>query len=475
MKKLDKLILKAFAGPFFLTFAVVEFIFLTQYMLKYMDDIIGKDLGVGLIMQLLFFFSVLMVPISLPLAVLLSSLMTFGTLGEHHELTAIKTSGISLTRILWPVLLVSIVLAVGAFWYNEKVVPRANLKAYSLLWDVRQQKLALDIRENVFYTGIPGYTIKVNKKLGENGDILQGVMIYDHNGGTGNSRMILADSGRMFTRFGGQYLALELFRGRSYVENPNDRNRAGASFLRQGFDRTLITFSLSSFSLDRTKEELFNDNKMMKNIPQLIAYSDSLHNRLGLERRLLVTQLNPYYTFARFDTTGRAANRRVATWKVSSARLPALTPNIAEQAANRARNVRAFLSGNVERLTEMAKNTSGYRIEIYRKYTQSAAILLMFLIGAPLGAIIKKGGLGIPLLIAILFFIIYYVVSIMGEKYARELLMPVSLGMWLATLVLLPVGLFFLYQARHDSGLLDVDWRKLPAALRWPLRGYKKG
>ena len=475
MKKLDKLILKAFAGPFFLTFAVVEFIFLTQYMLKYLDDIIGKDLGAGVIVQLLFFFSMLMVPISLPLAVLLSSLMTFGTLGEHHELTAIKTSGISLTRILWPVLLVSIVLAVGAFWYNEKVVPRANLKAYSLLWDVRQQKLALDIRENIFYTGIPGYTIKVNKKLGENGDILKGVMIYDHNGGTGNSRMILADSGRMFTRFGGQYLALELFRGRSYVENPNERNRAGTSFLRQGFDRTLITFSLASFSLDRTKEELFNDNKMMKNIPQLIAYSDSLHNRLGVERRLLVTQLNPYYTFARFDTTGRAANRRVATWKVSAARLPALTPNIAEQAANRARNVRAFLSGNVERLTEMAKNTSGYRIEIYRKYTQSAAILLMFLIGAPLGAIIKKGGLGIPLLIAILFFIIYYVVSIMGEKYARELLMPVSLGMWLATLVLLPVGLFFLYQARHDSGLLDVDWRKLPASLRWPLRGYKKG
>jgi len=475
MKKLDKLILKAFAGPFFLTFAVVEFIFLTQYMLKYMDDIIGKDLGIGLIMQLLFFFSVLMVPISLPLAVLLSSLMTFGTLGEHHELTAIKTSGISLTRILRPVLLVSIVLAVGAFWYNEKIVPKANLKAYSLLWDVRQQKLALDIRENIFYTGIPGYTIKVNKKLGKDGDILKGVMIYDHTGGAGNSRMILADSGRMFTRFGGQYLALELFRGRSYVENPNDRDRAGASFIRQGFARNLITFSLASFSLDRTKEELFNDNKMMKNIPQLIAYSDSLHNRLSLERRLLVTQLNPYYTFARFDTTGQAANRRVATWQVAPTRLPTLTPDMVEQATNRARNVRAFLSGNVERLTNLAKDTSGYRIEIYRKYTQSAAILLMFLIGAPLGAIIKKGGLGVPLLIAIIFFIIYYVFSIMGEKYSREMLMPVSLGMWSATLILLPVGLFFLNQARHDSGLLDLNfWRKIPTSLRWPLRGYRR-
>lgn len=475
MKKLDKLILKAFAGPFFLTFAVVEFIFLTQYMLKYLDDIIGKDLGAGVIVQLLFFFSMLMVPISLPLAVLLSSLMTYGTLGEHHELTAIKTSGISLTRILRPVMLVSIVLAIGAFWYNEKVVPRANLKAYSLLWDVRQQKLALDIRENIFYTGIPGYTIKVNKKLGEDGDILKGVMIYDHTGSGGNSRMILADSGRMFTRFGGQYLGLELFNGRSYVEQPDARDRAGASFVRQGFDRNLITFSLASFNLDRTKEELFNTNKMMLNIPQLIHVSDSLHNRLGLERRLLVTQLNPYYSFARFDTTGRAANQRVATWKVPTERLPALEISTVEQAVNRARNVRAFISGNSERLTSLAKDTSGYRIEIYRKYTQSVAILLMFLIGAPLGAIIKKGGLGVPLLIAILFFIIYYVISIMGEKYARDLLMPVSLGMWSANLVLLPVGLFFLYQARRDSGLLDLSFqRKMPTWLRWPLRGYRR-
>ncbi|MBC6612923.1 LptF/LptG family permease [Hymenobacter sp. BT507] len=465
MKKLDKLILKAFAGPFFLTFAVVEFIFLTQYMLKYLDDIIGKDLGAGVIAQLLFFFSVLMVPISLPLAVLLSSLMTFGTLGEHHELTAIKTSGISLTRILRPVFILSFLLSIGAFWYNETIIPKANLKAYSLLWDVRQQKLALDIRENIFYNGIPGYTIKVNEKQGENGDILKGVMIYDHSGRAGNSVMILADSGRMTTRFDGQYLSLELFRGTSYIEKPDQHNRAGASFTRQSFDRNQLLFSLSSFGLDRTNEEYFAENKMMKNIPQLIAHSDSLHQRLNVERRLMVTQLNPYYSYARFDTTGQAANRRLADWKVSDERLPALSVGMVEQASNRARNVRAFISSNADRLNNLARDTSMFRIEIYRKYTQSAAILLMFLIGAPLGAIIKKGGLGVPLLIAILFFIIYYVVSIMGEKYAREMILTVPLGMWLADLVLLPVGLFFLYQARNDSGLLEGDfWRRIT---RW--------
>ncbi|MBC6990003.1 MULTISPECIES: LptF/LptG family permease [Hymenobacter] len=475
MKKLDKLILKAFAGPFLLTFAVVEFILLTQYMLKYLDDLVGKDLGMSVIGQLLFYFSVLMIPISLPLAVLLSSLMTYGTLGEHHELTAIKTSGISLTRILRPVMLVSVVLSLGAFWFNNTIVPIANLNAYSLLWDLRQQKLALDIREGVFYNGIPGYTIKVNKKLGDDGDILMGVMIYDHTQGSGNARVILADSGRMFTRFDGQYLSLELYRGKTYVEQPDARDRAGATFVRQAFDRNMITFSLASFDLNRTKKELFTENKMMKNIPELHAYSDSLHNRLMIERKQMIMQLNPYYTYVRFDTTGAAANRRVAGWKVHTKKLPPPQAGYVEQALNRARNVRAFASSNTERLTTLAKDTAGYRIEIYRKYTQSAAILLMFLIGAPLGSIIKKGGLGVPILIAITFFIVYYVISILGEKWGRETIMPVGLSMWMANAILLPMGLFFLYQARHDSGLLEVDfWRRLPAKIRWPFRGYQR-
>ncbi|GGG50968.1 LptF/LptG family permease [Hymenobacter glacieicola] len=475
MKKLDKLILQAFAGPFFLTFAVVQFIFLMQFMMKYMDDLVGKDLGLGVIAQLLFYFSVLIVPISLPLAVLLSSLMTFGTLGEHHELTAIKTAGISLTRILRPVLLVSVLLAGGAFWFNNTIVPMANLEAYSLLWDVRQQKLALDIREGVFYNGIPGYTIKVNQKLGENGDILKGVMIYDHTQSSGSMRVILADSGRMFTRFGGQYLGLELFRGRMYVEQPSTDNRSGANFVRQNFGRNLITFSLASFGLDRTKTELFASNKMMLNLNQLAHFTDSLHQRLRTERVQLITQLNPYYTYLRFDTTGRAAALRVQNWKVSAAELQPVSLNITQQAANRARNVRSFLGTSAERLTNLNKETANYRIESFKKFTQSAAILLMFLIGAPLGAIIKKGGLGVPILVSIVFFIIYYVLSIMGEKYGREMVLPVGPGMWLATTLLLPVGLFFLYQARHDSGLLDINWAQLlPTWLRWPIRGYKK-
>ncbi len=475
MKKLDKLILKAFAGPFLLTLAVVEFILLTQYMLKYLDDLVGKDLGTEVLVQLLFYFAVLLLPIALPLAVLLSSLMTFGTLGEHHELTAIKTSGISLTRILRPVMLTSLALSAFAFWFNNTIVPTANLKAFSLLWDVRQQKLALDIRPGVFYSGIPGYTIKVNDKLGEDGEVLMGVMIYDHKEGSGNMRVILADSGRMFTRFGGQYLGLELFRGQSYFEQPDARSRSGATFIRQAFNRNMITFSLKSFDLDRTQEKLFSENKMMKNIPQLESFVDSLQGRLRTERRQVPRQVAPYYTYLRFDTTGQRQNRRLEGLQVAESRLPAMTVSVLEQATNRARNVRAFAGSTGERLANLAKESGNYRIEIYRKYVQSVAVLLMFLIGAPLGAIIKKGGLGVPILVSILFFIVYYILSIMGEKYGREGVMPVAFGMWMSTLALLPFGLFFLYQARNDSGLLDWDLsRWVPTWVRWPFRGYKK-
>ena len=469
LKKLDKLILKAFAGPFLLTFAVVQFILLTHTLLKYLDDIIGKDLGTGVLLQLLFYFSILIVPVSLPLAVLLSSLMTYGNLGEHHELTAIKASGIALTRILRPVLLVTVGLAVGAFWFNETIVPKANLKAYSLLWDVRQQKLALDIREGVFYSGIPGYTIKVDKKTGENGDHLHGVMIYDHTQKSGNSTVMLADSGLMSMRLNGGYLALQLFHGHSYIEQPDASDRAGASFIRQGFDKNVVTFSMASFGLGRTKEELFSTNRMMLNIGQLHEATDSVQRRLHQEEQQVPRQMNAYYTYARFDTTGRAANHKTAALVVAPAKLAHVSSTILEQAQNRARNLQAFANSTAERLNEYARNSVLFRIEVYRKYTQSVAVLLMFLIGAPLGSIIKKGGLGVPILISILFFIVYYVLSIMGEKYGREFVMPVGVGMWLSNLVLLPAGLFFLYQAYNDSGLLELDfWRRLPQRLGIP-------
>lgn len=466
MKKLDKLILKAFFGPFILTFAVVEFILLTQYMLKYLDELVGKDLGAEVFGELLFYFSINMAPVALPLAVLLSSLMTFGTLGEHHELTAIKTSGITLTRVLRPVFIVVALITIGAFYFNNFVVPKANLKAYSLLWDIRQKKPAMNFKEGAFYNGIPGYSIKVNKKMND-GQTLGDVMIYDHSKGGSNTTVILADSGEMYMAHNDNYLVLELFRGNTYVAQGNASFRnSNDQFVRQQFDISKIILSMASFNLDRTREELFSDNKMMKNIDQLTVVTDSLRRHSKREVSFYAPNVDPFYSYFKADT-GQVKNGFRLLDKSLDKELAAPTESVLSLATNKARNVKSFTSSYLERIKNTVREANNYEIEIWKKYTQSAAILIMFLIGAPLGAIIKKGGLGVPVLISIIFFILMYVMAILGEKWAREGLVSVGAGLWAGNFILLPIGLFFLYQARNDSSLLEVDfWRKLMARLR---------
>lgn len=467
MKKLDKLILKAFIGPFLLTFAVVEFILLTQYMLKYLDELVGKDLGASVFGELLFYFSLNMAPVALPLAVLLSSLMTFGTMGEHHELTAIKTSGINLTRVLRPVFIFVVVLTIGAFFFNNNIVPKANLKAYSLLWDIRQKKPAMNFKEGAFYNGLPGLSIKINEKVNDEG-AMKDIMIYDHSKGGSNTRVILADSGRMYTDFNDAYLVMELYDGNTYVDESGGGNVrfSNEQFVRQAFDVSKIVISLASFNLDRTREELFSDNKMMKDISQLHTVTDSLRRYGQREKKLYAPNVDPFYMYFKADT-GQVKNGLRIQGKTLQRKLPPVDAEVLALATNKARNIKSFTGSYLERVNTTLRDANNYEIEIWRKYTQSAAILIMFLIGAPLGAIIKKGGLGVPVIISIIFFILLYVMAILGEKWARESLIPVGVGMWAANVILLPIGFFFLNQARNDSSLLEIDfWRKLMARLR---------
>ncbi|GHA58019.1 LptF/LptG family permease [Pontibacter akesuensis] len=466
MKKLDKLILKAFFGPFLLTFSVVEFILLTQYMLKYLDELVGKDLGGQVFAELLFYFSINMAPVALPLAVLLSSLMTFGSLGEHHELTAIKTSGIALTRVLRPVLIAVSIITVGAFFFNNYIVPKANLKAYSLLWDIRQKKPAMNFKEGAFYNGIPGYSIKVNEKMNE-GRTLREVMIYDHSKGGTNTTVILADSGEMYMDYNDSYLVLELFDGNTYVDqNDASFRSSNEQFVRQEFDKSKLMLSMASFDFDRTREELFSDNKMMKNIDELKVVTDSLQRYSERDRSYFAPNVDPFYMYFKADT-GQVKNGLRLLDKKVKRELPAPTHETLLLATNKARNIKSFTNSYVERIKNTNREANSYEVEIWRKYTQSISIIVMFLIGAPLGAIIKKGGLGVPVVISIAFFIIMYVMTILGEKWGREGLVSVGAGMWAANMILLPVGLFFLYQARNDSSLLEVDfWRKLMTRLR---------
>ena len=537
MKKLDKLIIKSVVGPFFLTFIIVVFILLTQYMLKYFDDFVGKGLGMDVFAELIFYFSINMTPVALPLAVLLSSLMTFGNLGEHFELTAIKGAGISLTRALRPLFFFVLLISFVAFLSNNYVVPRANLKAYSLLYDIKQKKPALDIQEGVFYGGIPKFRIKVNKKH-DDGETIEDVIIYDHSQGQGNKDIIIANSGKMYTFDNDRFLRLELFDGNRYSEGSMGRNRSSANgekFVRTNFDTTKMTFSLASFGLQRTKEEYFASHRRMQTMEQLGHAMDSMRNEQLEVRHDAFVGSNRFYTYhLRYDSlmpASLAANyqepeaaalpesayrdslsaeslldqqpdtlgadvaplnslkklnrikstddwrretpvhrkdneKKYVVEKVDTALIARVDRAITDteqsgvvaKALSQSRTIKNELQINSQKIRRLQADIHKSAYESGKKYTQAISCLIMFLIGAPLGAIIKRGGLGVPVLISVSFFIAFYVLTEMSRKWAEELIMDPDLAVWFPNLVLLPFGVVFLIQARLDTRLLETDF-----------------
>lgn len=539
MRKLDTLILKAFFGPFILTTVVATFVLLIQYMLKYFDDFVGKNLGFDVFAELLTYFSLNMLQAALPLGVLVSSLMTFGNLGENFELTAIKSAGISLIRALRPIFFFVIILTFAAFQFMNHVVPAANLKAYSLLYDIKHKKPALDIKEGVFYNGIPDYSIKAREKLSDN-KTLKDVLIYDHTDGKGNNRVILADSSRMFMIYNEKYLKLELYDGNYYSEESKPREPVD-QFYRTKFKRMDMVFNLSSFDLKRTKEELFQNNRQMKNIAELTVDIDSLGRSIYDSKQGFMTNARGFFSYHLKkselqvpnppppkeepvkDTVARevleasmfgflvqesenkkqikdpeAINMRLKPqkpqlsemkilqskedstialasgdsvalvvgkpkldtmgWDYLHATLGKRKIDVLQTAKNQAQNVKVNLTSVVSRVKNLEKDHRRWIIEKWKKYSQSFACIVMFLIGAPLGAIIKKGGLGVPVIVSILFFLVFYIIGIICEKSAKEGAMDPVLAVWVADLALLPIGLFFLRQARIDARLFDTDF-----------------
>ncbi|MBP9927105.1 MAG: LptF/LptG family permease [Cyclobacteriaceae bacterium] len=513
MKKIDKLILSSFLGPFVLTFLVVVFILLNIHMLKYFDDIIGKDLGWGVIGQLLFYFAIFNTPVALPLAVLLSSLITFGNLGEHFELTAIKSLGISLIRSLIPIFFFVLFLTGIAFLVGNYLVPKAALEAYSLLYDIKQKKPALDLRQGAFYNSIPDISIKVNAKMPDG--TLKGVIIYDHRGRTGNKDVIKADSGKMYTILNDQYLKLELFHGYNYTEGSGADNDISSgkssedSYRRTEFSKSQIVFDLSSFGLNRTDKKWFQSNRIMRNMSELHQDVDSVTTLIKTEQLSVYSSAKNLYNYhfkndsiqwpqdikllkRKRDSIAlakRAADPNTPTTalninapKIARATLGPITdkdklksdsvfqsPYSASEismALSQARMVKAQLVAHNTNVRSYVLERRTFDIQWHKILAQSIACIAMFLIGAPLGAIIKKGGLGVPVLMSILFFILFYVLSLMGEKWAKQGVFSVIVDMWLANIILTFIGLIFLRQARADARLFDSDfynvlWDKL--------------
>jgi lipopolysaccharide export system permease protein len=456
LKKLHQLILRSFIGPFILTFFIAQFVLLMQFLWKYIDDLVGKGLDTGVIAELLFYTSANLVPLALPLSILVSSIMTFGNLAEHFEITAAKAAGISLQRLMIPLFTVALMISGLAFFFSNNILPYTNLKMGSLLYDIRQQKPALSIREGVFYSGIEGYSIKVGSK-GKDGKSIGNVMIYDHTGGQGNRKVVLARQGRMETSSDERYLLLTLFNGNMYEEQRREKNGVDTHpLMRNSFKEYHISFDLSQFKLNRTNEDLFKGGQQMMNLGQLRSAIDSF--KVEYDARAASTRniLQPYFLLVRdstffmnsIDKVQPVAYSRDSVYKTSW---------LYENALNQARSVKSILNSNKEELENRGQQIARYEVEWHRKLSLSTACFILFLIGAPLGAIIRKGGLGMPLVVSIAFFLIYHVTSITGEKFAKEGLITAFSGMWLSSMLLLPVGVFLIYKATHDSVIFDPD------------------
>ncbi len=590
MKKIDRLILGAFIGPFVLTTAVVVFILLIQQLSHHIDDLLGKGLSYWVFAELCGYFAVHFVPMALPLAILLSSLITFGNLGEHMELTALKGAGISLIRVLAPIFVLTLFVSVGSYFFSDKVLPIANLEAYRLLWDIKQKSPSLSIKEGSFYNGLPGYSIKINHKYPD-GKSIKDIMIYDHTDRQGNTKLILADSGRMYTIRNDRYLVLELFKGKSYNDKVavQDGSFSNQKFLRNSFDKSQVVFDLSSFDMQSTDKRLFQQHRYMRTAVQLIQDIDSMEQALAKGRNEIISNLKPNYRYhlkeslssntfytpqnrnftpvndtsskesvsSTLDTSKPTRQRpaqaigsldkqkqdrqklkdslqkdrnnkenllkynpkkttqnsenipsiiseryqkdteltknteKFLIDEETTERLPLKKVNqndisnrivekvdtlqLVGQALTQARNIASFTKNYTTNIATQARSTREYTVEFYRKFALAFACISMFLIGAPLGSIIKKGGLGVPVLVSIIFFIFFYVFSNTGEKWVKEDFVHVLLGMSMANIILLCFGFVFLRQARNDSRLFETDfylvwwdkiksrWRKNPA------------
>ncbi len=462
--------MRSYLGPLVMTFFIALFILLMQFLWKYIDDLVGKGLEWYVIAQLLFYASSTFVPLALPLAILLSSLMTFGNLGEHYELVAMKAAGISLRKIMMPLIGLSIIISVIAFYFSNNVLPIANLKFKSLLYDVREQKLALDIKEGIFYNGLDGFVIRIGKKEKE-GNILRDIMIYDHRDKKGNINVTVADSGKMELTRDGLNLLFYLYSGYNYSDLTSDQrsNRETNPFQRVKFREQIRKFNLVDFKMSRTNEDLFKNNYSMLNLRQLHKAEDSLVTHLRqYEKQIPVYMLNNLYFYSVVDSTKLAGFKPTEPYTDDLLRGYNKDEKISllNQAMDRARRSRVNLENYEQDKDDRSKLIYKHQAEWHRKFTLSFACFVLFFIGAPLGAIIRKGGLGLPVVVSILFFVLFHIISITGEKAVKSGVIDANIGMWIAPMVLLPLGIFLTFKATTDSPLLDSDaWIKVFAKI----------
>ena len=444
MKRLHIFLIKAFTGSFIATFFIAIFLLLMQFLWKYIDDLVGKGLEFTQIAELIFYASARFVPVALPIAMLLSSVMVFGKLGENYELAALKASGISLIRILFPLTIFVIIISYSSFLFSNYVMPIANLKNGSMIYDIQKKKPALNIKEGIFYNDIEGFSIKVTKKDAD-GKTLKNIIIYDHTANNGNDKVIIAESGIMQLTKDEQFLELILFNGHSYIDIDKNNRKTKNPYRTTHFKEDLIRFNLSSFSTMKNSEDLYKGHYAMLSNKQLAIAIDSLNIKFRDRKETFTNNIiDKYNSQTLVDSVVISDDLSLLKRKQQF-----------DIAINKLRTMKSIVKSNKDDLKYRKIIITKHEIEWHRKISLAIACILLFLVGSSMGAIIRKGGFGLPVLISVFFFIIYHVLSMIGEKSAKDLSMHAHEGIWLANIVFLPAALLLVYKAKNDSQLFD--------------------
>jgi len=467
MKRLHLYIIKRFIGPLIITLLISLFVLLMQFLWVYLDDLVGKGLEWNIIIEFLIYTLAMLMPMALPLSVLLASIMTFGDMGENNELLAMKAAGISLFRIMKPVIVVSIILSIGAFQFSNRVIPVSYKKLTALMFSIRQTRPEIVVKEGVFSNDIDNFSIKVGRKT-KDGSMLYDIMIYDHRFDQGNEIVTVADSGTMKITNDKRYMILTLYSGETHAEVQNaNKETAGYPARTDKFNKQIMYSKLQGMELERKDESIFRNQFRALNNKQLQHFVDSISKQVDMsstEQSLTMNYPQPISVsvsaLARKDPSMTAKMRLHKTINIDSVLQNTILPvrkQLIEGALTNARNNMSALKQADELNVANIRMLNRFDTEWHKKFTYSIACLIFFFIGAPLGAIIRKGGLGMPLVVSVMLFITYWVISTTAEKFVREAFTGLWFGVWLSTFIFLPAGVFLTYKAVTDSTVLNID------------------
>lgn len=466
IKTIHKLVLKSYIGPLIMTFFIITFILMMNFLWRYIDELTGKGLGADVIIELLFYATINLIPMGMPLAMLLAAIMTMGNLGENFELQAMKSAGMSLMKIMKPLIIAVGFMSIGSFFLVNNLVPYANKKMHSIIIDIRRQKQVLEFQDGLFFNGIDDMSIRVERQDPETGK-LDNVIIYDNRAATGNMTTTIAESGYIRLSDDKKFLLVTLYNGNNYQHTRSAKWYNDNILRHDKFDVQDISIPMVGFDFQRGDNNDMIKGSQSKNIVELQRDIDSL------TRTVAESTANSYDPLMRENIFKKDADIMLSPDTLALKHAGYKDVYLLDSISNlgvRERNsiwntARAEVLNSQNNFTFDETLTKSTLTELYqskndwhRKLSIPFSVIIFFLIGAPLGAIIRKGGLGTPIVISVIFFVIYYVVSLFGEKASKEGTWSAFMGMWISSIVLSPVAIYLLIKATNDSSLLDTDW-----------------